>query len=209
MAEHNALLSAEMEKAMKLTALIVGAALVSLAARAAHAQEASHLSANYVRQATPLIHWPRGLEPRDVDVFVHNEGWIKAPPEVVWANLIDATAWPSWYSNSADIHLEGGVERLAKGVRFDWRTFGFPITSRVDVLEPNREIGWSVETPNFRVHHAWLLIPQRGGTRVITEESQKGADAIKFRLEQPNAMYDGHDWWLSALKARSERMSNK
>jgi hypothetical protein len=40
------------------------------------------------------------------------------------------------------------VERLAKGVRFDWRTFGFLITSRVDVLEPNREIGWSVETPD-------------------------------------------------------------
>jgi hypothetical protein len=30
---------------------------------------------------------------------------------------------------------------------------------------------------------------------VITEESQKGADAIAFRQTQPNAMYDGHDWW--------------
>jgi hypothetical protein len=39
---------------------------------------------------------------------------------------------------------------------------------------------------------------------VITEESQKGADAIAFRQDQPNAMYDGHDWWLSALKARAE-----
>jgi hypothetical protein len=52
-----------------------------------------------------------------------------------------------------------------------------------------------------------VLVPERGGTRVITEETQKGADAIKFRLEQPNAMYDGHDWWMSALKARSERMA--
>ena len=38
---------------------------------------------------------------------------------------------------------------------------------------------------------------------------QKGADAIKFRLEQPNAMYDGHDWWMSALKVRSERMAER
>jgi uncharacterized protein YndB with AHSA1/START domain len=202
-------LSTKMEKAMKLTALIVGAGLALLAASGSYAQESSRLSANYLRQATPLIHWPQGLEPRSVDVFVHNEGWIKAPPEMVWANLIDATSWPSWYSNCADVHLEGGAQRLAKGVSFQWRTFGFPITSTVDVLEPNREIGWSVETPTFRVHHAWLLIPERGGTRVITEESQKGADAIKFRLEQPNAMFDGHDWWLSALKARSERMSKK
>jgi hypothetical protein len=51
--------------------------------------------------------------------------------------------------------------------------------------------------------------PERGGTRVITEETQKGADAIKFRLEQPNAMYDGHDWWMFALKARSGRMARQ
>jgi hypothetical protein len=119
----------------------------SLARKAARARQTQ------MRWRRPISD-PRGyvqvkaLTPRDVDVFVHNEGWIKAPPEVVWANLIDATAWPSWYSNSADVHLEGGVERLAKGVRFDWRTFGFLITSRVDVLEPNREIGWSVETPD-------------------------------------------------------------
>jgi uncharacterized protein YndB with AHSA1/START domain len=194
---------------MKLTALIMVAGVTWLAASAAHAQESSHLSANYLREASPLIHWPQGLEPRNVDVFVHNEGWIKASPEMVWANLIDAMMWPSWYSNSAEVHLNGGAERLAKGVSFHWRTFGFPITSTVDVCEPNREIGWSVESPTFRVHHAWLLIPEGGGTRVVTEESQKGAAAIKFRLEQPNAMYDGHDWWLSALKARSEHVSQK
>jgi hypothetical protein len=77
----------------------------------------------------------------------------------------------------------------------------------VDVFEPGREIGWSVGNPGFKVQHAWVLVPERGGTRVITEETQKGADAIKFRLEQPNAMYDCHDWWMSALKARSERMA--
>jgi len=166
------------------------------------------LSADYLKQATPLIHWPQGLEPRNVDVFVHNEGWIDAPPEIVWANLIDATKWPSWYANSADVRIEGGQSKLAKGVSFDWKTFGFSIRSTVDVFEPDREIGWGVDSPEFAVHHAWVLVPERGGTRVITEETQKGADAIKFRLEQPNAMYDGHDWWMSALKARSERMAH-
>ena len=43
----------------------------------------------------------------------------------------------------------------------------------------------------FEVHHAWVLVPEKGGVRVITEETQKGADAIAFRLAQPNAMYDG------------------
>jgi uncharacterized protein YndB with AHSA1/START domain len=188
-------------------ALILSAALALLSASAAQAQQASRLSAEYLRQATPLIHWPQGLEPRSVDVFVHNEGWIDAPPEVVWANLIDATQWPNWYANAADVRIGGGQPRLAQGVSFDWKTFGFPIRSRVDVFELNRQIGWSVDNPQFRVHHAWVLVPERGGTRVITEEAQKGADAVRFRLEQPNAMYDGHDWWMSALKARSERMA--
>jgi uncharacterized protein YndB with AHSA1/START domain len=194
---------------MKMSAQILTAALALLTVSAAHAQESSRLSAEYLRHATPLIHWPRGLEPQNVDVFVHNEGWIGAPPDVVWTNLIDATQWPSWYANSADVRIDGGQPRLAQGVAFDWKTFDFPIRSTVDVFEPNREIGWSVDNPAFQVHHAWVLVPERGGTRVITEEGQKGADAIRFRLEQPNAMYDAHDWWMSALKARSERMARR
>ncbi len=187
----------------------IWASLALLTTSAARAQQSSRLSANYLKQATPLIHWPRGLEPRNVDVFVHNEGWIDTSPDVVWANLIDATQWPSWYSNATDVRIDGGQSGLDKGVSFNWKTFGFPIRSTVDVFEPDREIGWTVDNPQFKVHHAWVLVPERGGTRVITEEAQKGADAIKFRLEQPNAMYDGHDWWMSALKARSEREARR
>jgi uncharacterized protein YndB with AHSA1/START domain len=194
---------------MKRHALILSAGLALLTASVTDAQESGRLSADYLKQAIPLIHWPQGLEPRNVDVFVHNEGWIDAPPGIVWANLIDAVQWPSWYSNSADVRIEGGQSRLAKGISFNWKTFGFSIRSTVDVFKPDREIGWSGDNPSFKVHHAWVLVPERGGTRVITEETQKGADAIKFRLEQPNAMYDRDDWWMSALKARSERMAHR
>ena len=72
------------------------------------------------------------------------------------------------------------------------------------MFTPDREIGWSVHKVGFDVHHAWVLVPEKGGVRVITDESQKGADAIAFRQAQPHAMYEGHDWWLSALKARAE-----
>jgi len=190
----------------KMNTLILNAGLALITASTVHAQESR---AYYLTQATPLIHWPKGLEPRNADVFVHNEGWIKASPYIVWENLIDVLQWPSWYSNSADIHIEGGRPRLALGVSFHWKTFGFPILSFVDVFDPDREIGWSVYNSEFKVHHAWVLIPEHGGTRVITEEAQKGADAIRFWLDQPNAMYDGHDWWISALKARSERMAKR
>jgi uncharacterized protein YndB with AHSA1/START domain len=190
-----------MKNSMKLLAA-AGVALLCISP--AFAQESGHLSAEFLKQATPLIHWPKGLEPRNVDVFVHNEGWIDATPAVVWKNLVDASQWPTWYSNSADVLIEGGHDTLVQGVSFRWKTFGFPIESTVDTFTPNREIGWSVHKAGFDVHHAWVLVPEKGGVRVITEESQKGADAIAFRQTQPNAMYDGHDWWLSALKARAE-----
>ena len=49
---------------MKRNALILGAGSALLTASvAAHAQESGHLSADYLKQATRLIHWPQGLEP--------------------------------------------------------------------------------------------------------------------------------------------------
>jgi hypothetical protein len=45
--------------------------------------------------------------------------------------------------------------------------------------------------------------------QIFMKTNTLAAAAIKFRLEQPNAMYDGHDWWMSALKARSERMARR
>jgi uncharacterized protein YndB with AHSA1/START domain len=189
---------------MKQITVIATIGLAALASAPAHGQQVRHLSAAYLARATPLLHWPRGLEPTNVDVFVHNEVWIKAPAAVVWANLIDATQWPHWYANAVNVQIDGAA-KLAAGTRFHWTTYGFPIACHVDTFVPGREIGWSVDNPNFKVHHGWVLLSQHGGTLVITEEAQKGPDAIRFRLEQPNAMYDGHDWWLSALKARSER----
>lgn len=155
-------------------------------------------------KATTLIHWPTGLEPSHADVFVHNEAWIDAPPAVVWKNLVDAQRWPTWYANAVSVRIQG-ASQLADGVSFSWTTFGFPITSHVDVFDPEREIGWSVDKPGFRVHHAWVLVPRDGGTFVMTEETQIGADAVTFNRDQPRAMFDGHDWWITALKVRSER----
>jgi hypothetical protein len=59
---------------MKRHALILSAGLALLTAPLAEAQESGHLSADSLKQATTLIHWPQGFEPRNADVFVHNEG---------------------------------------------------------------------------------------------------------------------------------------
>jgi len=43
------------------------------------------------------------------------------------------------------------------------------------------------------------------GLRVVTEEVVRGAVAVEFRKNDPNAMHRGHDLWLSSLKHVSEK----
>jgi hypothetical protein len=110
---------------MKKQALILSAGLALLTASVADAQESVHLAADYLEQATSLIHWPQGLEPRNADVLVRNEGWIDAPSGIVWTNLIDAAQWPSWYSKlgrhshrGRPIQARQGCELQLEDVRF-------------------------------------------------------------------------------------------
>jgi hypothetical protein len=98
-------------------------------------------NADHLKQTSPLIHWPPSLEPRNVDVFVHNEGWIDAPPDIVWGNIIDASQWPSWYSNSADMRIECGQPQLGIGVSFSGKTFGLPSSFHRYSRRPSSRFG--------------------------------------------------------------------
>jgi hypothetical protein len=142
---------------MKMNAQILTAALALLTVSAAHAQESSRLSAEYLRHATPLIHWPRGLEPQNVDVFVHNEGWIGAPPDVVWTNLIDATQWPSWYANSADVRSTAASPGLRKAWLLTGRHSTFRSGARSTSLSQTvRSDGASIIPPSrFTTPGCW------------------------------------------------------
>jgi hypothetical protein len=111
-------------------------------------------NADYLKQAPPLIHWPPGLKPRNVDVFIHNEGWIDASPDIVWATLIDASQWPSWYSNSADMRIEGSQPQLGIGASFNWKTFGFPIRSTwMPSIRVEKSAGASI------IRYSWFITP--------------------------------------------------
>ena len=154
-------------------------------------------------EANGEIHWPEEMTPKKADSFVHNQIFIKAPASVIWSNLVKAKDWPKWYANSSDVQITDGSE-LGPKTQFKWTTFNFPIASRIDEWVPNERISWYGDGPGIRAYHTWLIVPQADGCEVITEESQVGPSAIKFNLAQPRAMYDAHDWWLSALKVRSE-----
>ncbi len=68
------------------------------------------------------IRWPEHYHPRNTAVHVRNEIDIAAAPEIVWAWLIRAERWPSWYINSANVRfINAATPDLALGTRFNGR----------------------------------------------------------------------------------------
>jgi hypothetical protein len=151
------------------------------------------------------IHWPKGFDPNEADLFAHNEIVVHAGCGTIFANLTDAESWPSWYPNSKDVKvLNTPDHKLRKNARMSWETFGFHIDSRVHEFEPDSRIGWFGDGNGVQAYHTFLLAMTSDGCHVITEEVVKGPGAIQFREKQPDAMHNGHQLWLTTLKERSE-----
>jgi hypothetical protein len=93
-------------------------------------------------QRSKDIHWPDGFHPEQADLFAHNEIVVHASCEKVFANIVDAQVWPSWYSNSHNVTLLNSPDgKLHGGTRFSWDTFGVHIESRVHEFVPNSRLG--------------------------------------------------------------------
>ena len=61
-----------------------------------------------MRAGRDMVRWPTRYAPGTAPVHVRNELEMNAPPDLVWAWLIRAQLWPSWYVNSSDVKfLEG------------------------------------------------------------------------------------------------------
>jgi hypothetical protein len=194
---------------MKISNLTIGILLLVSLVQPLYAADMQERPAKDLSWANRQIHWPKGFNPKEADAFVHNEIWINAPANVIWANLVNAADWPEWYSNAADMQIGSADKRtLQTDTTFTWKTFGFPILSKVNEFSPYKRLGWFGSGQGIRAYHTWLIIARSGGCEVITEEAQVGPSAIKYNIEQPTAMHDGHNWWLTALKYRSEHSTS-
>ena len=153
-----------------------------------------------------MIRWPARFDPERCPVFVHNELVMAAPPEAVWAWLIRAELWPTWYSNSHPVVVEDGPRgELGPGSRFRWRTFGVPFRSTIEEFVPGERIAWRGVGPGFAAYRAWFIEPRPGGCWVLTEETQHGALARLGNLLMPNRMRKYHQLWLEALERQARQ----
>jgi hypothetical protein len=153
----------------------------------------------------PII-WPERFDPARAPVHVLNEIDVPTSCDPVWAWLVRAQLWPSWYDNSADMQFVNipGPD-LRPEAEFSWRTFGVRVKSTVQEFDPPFRLAWSAKGMGVDAYHAWLLEPTLEGCHVITEESQYGALARTGNLLMPNRMSQGHQRWLEALRDNAVR----
>lgn len=151
----------------------------------------------------PSIRWPTKFEPARAAVHVRNELAMTAPAVAVWAALIGAADWPSFYANASGVVIEGAGRDLFEGARFTWTTFGVHLDSVVEEFAPPERIAWSAKTFGVLAYHAWLITPTPTGCHVLTEETQHGVLARAGKLLFPSRMSDWHQRWLKGLAAAS------
>jgi hypothetical protein len=156
--------------------------------------------------------WPAGHEPAGAAVFVHDERVVPADPQAVWDLLVDCRGWSSFYPNALRVRPADPDEPvLRQGSRFAWITFGMPITSTVECcLDPDpvagsAVLGWSWTGPGAHGYHVWELTAHEHGTRIVTEETQRGPVPFALaRLLEP-VMVVGHGYWLRQIGRRLGR----
>jgi hypothetical protein len=69
-----------------------------------HAQASAHQGLTFNGDGAlrnNRIHWPKGFEPEQADLFAHNEIDIQAGCEIAFSHLVDAEAW---FGDGKDVH---------------------------------------------------------------------------------------------------------
>ena len=151
-----------------------------------------------------MISWPEKYSPERTAVHAHNELEMPVPPEAVWAWLVRADLWPTWYSNSKSVVIEGGARKLGPGVRFRWKTFGASLTSLVEEFVPSERLGWTARGTGVDVYHAWLIERTPAGCLVVTEENQNGFLARLSNSLRPGNIERYHQLWLENLMVKAK-----
>lgn len=154
--------------------------------------------------STPVVRWPDHYSPAVAPVHVRNEIDMEGPAGAVWAWLVRARLWPTWYENSAEVEfLDGAPPDLGPDVRFRWTTFGVTLESRVLEFVPSERIAWDARGRGVDAYHAWVISETSRGVHVLTEETQHGWLARLGHSLRPQHMHRYHQIWLEALRKKA------
>lgn len=138
---------------------------------------------------------------RDAPATADGEVHIDAPPETVWSVMSDIESWPSWNPDVKQASLEGP---LAPGSVFRWKA-STSLVSRLEVVDPPKEIAWTGTTLGIRAVHVYRFEPVDGRTLARSAESWKGLIPTLLKGWSRKTLDKGIRDSLERLKAEAER----
>lgn len=138
---------------------------------------------------------------RGAPVVVVREVEVAAPPARVWEVHTDVARWAGWHPGVSFSALRGGLE---PGVALHWRLDGIWLASRIEVVDPERKVGWTMRSFGVQGVQIWTLETRAGGTVVRTEESLGGWAPFLLRRTVRRTVERSREAWLAALKRRVE-----
>jgi len=141
-------------------------------------------------------------------VYTFNELIIAAPIDTVWAWLIRAPLWSSFYSNCSALQIIEGTsqEVLALGTKFTWTTSHIAVTTVVTEFEEKKKLSWRGEAMVGEGYHSWFLEEiDSNQCHVITEEVQKGMLPFVGQYFLNKSLHENHQKWLEGLAMMSKR----
>jgi uncharacterized protein YndB with AHSA1/START domain len=120
---------------------------------------------------------------------------MNATIQSVWASLIAAPLWTTWFPSATRVTLPEGHEHLELGLRFTWSQAGFFLHTKVREFTPFRRLSWIAKSPWIEAFHTWDLEPTVSGCSVVTDETQRGLMPSLFGFAVKPQMLALHDRW--------------
>jgi len=162
------------------------------------------------RPISERIHWPDRYDPRQSTFFVHNEIEIQASPRVIWNILVDAESWPLWYEGAKEVKIKDASSRLLSADSdFTWKTMGMSWVSQVKEFVPYQRLATESRKSVIQGYHAWLIVPNGTGCKVITDESFRGPLGRLQGTFIPNKLHRLHQMFLEELKKKAEAKTQR
>ena len=189
--------------------LALGLALAALVAtQLGCASTHSRVPAATATQAASIVPLPARPEiPASPDVVVERTIDIDAPPEHVFAILVDVERWPTWDPAVKTVKAHAG-RPLEGGDRFYQDPAGYECEALVLDVVPGRAVRWRGTAPDgggIVGVHSYRLVPlESGGTRVIDREEFSKWYLRLVGWASDFGVGDQFDRTLAALKKHAE-----
>ncbi|MCX7930558.1 MAG: SRPBCC family protein [Chlorobi bacterium] len=99
-----------------------------------------------------------------------DECFIAAPPHRVWQLLRRIEQWPQWNRHVRVLSVRSRINPM----HFCWKVSGIRLHSDITADRPTRTLQWKSVGRGILARRSWMLIPEAGGTRVITHAELEG-----------------------------------